>query len=715
LLLRNKIKYISASRNRGFALPTILIASIVMLTVLLVSVTSTTAIRTAMFNQYYSQLAKVAGEAGIEYAQACLQSSANVPTWTNAKPLMPNTDCSGNVQAGYPAYVTTSGNVRSGFSLSAPTLDANGKAKTLPNSGFVEITRASNGAVWRRYNQPSVQATVVPDLCSGSATSTLGWNNAVIVSTAYTFPEPTAQQISIANGAISPGPVYFRKDFSITAAGSYTLDNQGDDRSEVYLDGKLVSTAVWPATDTTNQILQVGCHTLISKLTNNGILANTAGLKISLRKVYSSAPTVVSDSSWRVAAGGQKHFSDVNYYADPASWTQVRDLGFVTAAYSGAWAATWPVGGDYSTHYVSTNHSYDGSNNYPSGFTLFRDNRIITLSQSTDVRLTFACDDGCYPFLDGNLINAGLGGTVSSFTITMTEGSHRFGFLAYNVSGLAGYGFSAVKISTGELLTHTDSDWSAMSSWSATNMGYSTSYDNSFNPNPNPLPGANVSVLAVGGGGGSGAGVNSVVYSAGGGGGSVNYVSSYSVALGSYPIIVGAGGAGNGYANADNGKNSSFASVVALGGTGAILQGEGGDSGNLLFQGGVRNSLGAGGGAGSAASGQSGVSANVGGAGGSGTGNSITGSLVYYGGGGGGGGATTYGAGGAGGGGSNTAGVANTGGGGGSGAGSGGSGVVIVSYPTGTMTATGGTKTTSGGYTIHKFTTSGTFTVTSIP
>jgi hypothetical protein len=39
-------------------------------------------------------------------------------------------------------------------------------------------------------------------------------------------------------------------------------------------------------------------------------------------------------------------------------------------------------------------------------------------------------------------------------------------------------------------------------------------------------------------------------------------------------------------------------------------------------------------------------------------------------------------------------------------------GVVIVSYLTGSMTATGGTITTSGGNTIHTFTANGTFTRT---
>jgi hypothetical protein len=43
--------------------------------------------------------------------------------------------------------------------------------------------------------------------------------------------------------------------------------------------------------------------------------------------------------------------------------------------------------------------------------------------------------------------------------------------------------------------------------------------------------------------------------------------------------------------------------------------------------------------------------------------------------------------------------------------GTGGSGVVIIRYLTGTASCTGGTVTTSGSYTIHTFTGSGTFTV----
>ena len=120
------------------------------------------------------------------------------------------------------------------------------------------------------------------------------------------------------------------------------------------------------------------------------------------------------------------------------------------------------------------------------------------------------------------------------------------------------------------------------------------------------------------------------------------------------------------------------------------------------------------------------------------TNNYLTGSNITYAGGGGGAGGTgghpgqvNKGSGGAGGGGNGgryagssspqqvqaTSGTANTGGGGGGGgsinfdqqAGNGGSGIVILRYAGGQV-ATGGTVTSSGGFTFHTFTSSGTFT-----
>ena len=142
---------------------------------------------------------------------------------------------------------------------------------------------------------------------------------------------------------------------------------------------------------------------------------------------------------------------------------------------------------------------------------------------------------------------------------------------------------------------------------------------------------------------------------------------------------------------------------------------------------------GGGGGAGTAGTSANNLTSVTAGNGGNGIQYSISGASTYYGGGGGGGcsalatAAGTGGLGGGGAGGKGAAGVNGTnglgGGGGGSGfngavnfvSGKGGTGTVIMSYTTGTITASGGAVTTSSGNTIHTYTVSdsNTFTVTS--
>ena len=186
----------------------------------------------------------------------------------------------------------------------------------------------------------------------------------------------------------------------------------------------------------------------------------------------------------------------------------------------------------------------------------------------------------------------------------------------------------------------------------------------------------------------------------------------------------GAPNQGAGYVAGDGGSGGggSGGSYNNPGGSGIVGQGH--DGGNSGTSGGGATYPGAGGG-GAGAAGES--SANSGGngkAGGVGKQSTITGTTTYYAGGGGGGvgGGATAGAGGSGGGGTGgsstqgTPGTANTGGGaGGSSATAGvagGSGVVILSYPTGSGTARGGIITTrSDGNFVHTFKESGTFTV----
>lgn len=257
-----------------------------------------------------------------------------------------------------------------------------------------------------------------------------------------------------------------------------------------------------------------------------------------------------------------------------------------------------------------------------------------------------------------------------------------------------------------------------------------------------------VEYLVVAGGGGGGS-----RHSGGGGAGGLLTTTGYTVTpTTAYSVVVGAGGAGstNGgtATNGSPGIDSSFGAITATGGgygggTAPATGGNGGSGG-----GGGNGSLGGSGTAGQGYAGGKNSPANdyhggggggagglggdvtgaAGGIGGLGLASDITGTSVIYACGGGGSAYQGLGSGGDGGAGgssnvnggkgagstSGSAGTSNTGTGGGGGSASegaynGGSGVVIIRY-LGAQRGSGGTYSTANGYSIHKFTASGTFT-----
>jgi len=259
-----------------------------------------------------------------------------------------------------------------------------------------------------------------------------------------------------------------------------------------------------------------------------------------------------------------------------------------------------------------------------------------------------------------------------------------------------------------------------------------------------------VELLIVGGGGAGGTWCGG-----GGGAGGVVYDATYTITEGTeYVVTVGRGGPKNVWLNGEGakGQSSFFDTTEAYGGGGGgaypnenginggsgggVAHGTAGTPGTGVAgqgyaggDGSANDSSGGGGGAGEV--GHDAVTV-TGGTGGVGVEYpqfaSVAGSPAgWFAGGGGGWGLTYIGVADAnGGGGDGTTnnqysdaedGVANTGGGGGgawyvpnsSRGGAGGSGLVIIRYQTGSLNARGGTKTTSGGYTLHTFIKSGTF------
>lgn len=275
------------------------------------------------------------------------------------------------------------------------------------------------------------------------------------------------------------------------------------------------------------------------------------------------------------------------------------------------------------------------------------------------------------------------------------------------------------------------------------------------------VPSSTAKVLVVGGGGSGGN------LSGGGGAGGYQYDATHPITAGSYTIVVGDGGVGQSVIQ--GGGLPGLASFFDYGGAGVIRGNGGGAGGRSLVgsfsdggSGGGQPSVGcsngsdagigsqggnggtflcaapspSGGGGGAGGNGGNASGGHIIGGGGTGTNNSITGVSVCYAGGGSGGGQKNNGAvvgdltapvAGCGGGNGTiddtTAGAGTNGqGGGGGGAGydvsggtggHGGSGVVIIAFPTSEFTATGGDSTgTDGTLTWVRFTTVGTTTLT---
>lgn len=145
----------SRQRADGFALPSILIASIVMLMVLVAAIQAAVSTRNALQDQHYSQLAREAAESGLAMANACLVANEYVAIWTDAKPLRPNTDCAGNVQSSALAYVLDNSKVRTGFTVGAVMGNGAGTQAVLAE-GKLELLRTSTGGVWRSYSETQI-------------------------------------------------------------------------------------------------------------------------------------------------------------------------------------------------------------------------------------------------------------------------------------------------------------------------------------------------------------------------------------------------------------------------------------------------------------------------------------------------------------------------------------------------------------------------------
>lgn len=138
-------------RPHGFALATVLVASVVLLVVLVAAVSTTIAVGNGLREQKYLRHAGLAAEAGEVLKNVCLGLSNGTVTWSESNPLRPNTDCTGTVIPGKSEFVMNSVDegVRTYFVVGS----------LLESKGYAEALRASSGLAWRVWSSTASAAS----------------------------------------------------------------------------------------------------------------------------------------------------------------------------------------------------------------------------------------------------------------------------------------------------------------------------------------------------------------------------------------------------------------------------------------------------------------------------------------------------------------------------------------------------------------------------
>lgn len=139
--------------SQGFALPTVIITTVIMFAILVAAVSVVSSTRTSLDTQFYEGLAADAAESGATYAETCLKTNNFVSIWgTNV--LRPDTTCTGTSAAGTctaaACWLASTSQYRTTYRVE-PSQDAGNGVQTIKITGTVQLLRAGTSTVWKTY------------------------------------------------------------------------------------------------------------------------------------------------------------------------------------------------------------------------------------------------------------------------------------------------------------------------------------------------------------------------------------------------------------------------------------------------------------------------------------------------------------------------------------------------------------------------------------
>lgn len=165
--------------SQAFALPVVMISSVVMMMVLLSGLTAATSVNVGIRVQYEDKIKQAAAASGLAMAKDCIARNDNTITWTNATPLKPNTNCDGIEQFSCPTttsddkcFLMKSGTYRSKFSVGITT-SATGET-TINSQAMLYQMRQTSNTVLKLYT--AQKKTTVNSRVAVAASSTPSLN-----------------------------------------------------------------------------------------------------------------------------------------------------------------------------------------------------------------------------------------------------------------------------------------------------------------------------------------------------------------------------------------------------------------------------------------------------------------------------------------------------------------------------------------------------------
>ena len=141
--------------SQGFALPTVIITTVIMFAVLVAAVSVVSSTRTSLDTQFYEGLASDSAESGAEYAEMCLKTNNFVSVWTT-NVLRPDTSCTGTNAGGTctatACWLVNTTQYRTTFRVE-PSQDAGNGIQIVKITGTVQLLRSGTGTVWQTYTK----------------------------------------------------------------------------------------------------------------------------------------------------------------------------------------------------------------------------------------------------------------------------------------------------------------------------------------------------------------------------------------------------------------------------------------------------------------------------------------------------------------------------------------------------------------------------------